>query len=65
LDVETYDVFALMINFLNSDWHPKHVNIDLFEAIETTNQTLIRSLTKLLNKYGLKKKVIAYVKDEG
>jgi hypothetical protein len=26
---------------------------------------LARSLTKLLNKYGLRKKIIAYVKDEG
>jgi hypothetical protein len=26
---------------------------------------LARSLTKLLNKYGLRKKIIVYVKDEG
>jgi hypothetical protein len=26
---------------------------------------LARSLTKLLDKYGLRKKIIAYVKDEG
>jgi hypothetical protein len=30
-----------------------------------TIQTLARSLTMLLDKYGLKKKIIAYVKDEG
>jgi hypothetical protein len=29
------DVFALVINFLGSDWQPKHVTISLFEAIET------------------------------
>jgi len=27
-------------------------------------QTLVRNLTKLLNKYALRKKIIAYVKDE-
>jgi hypothetical protein len=55
-----YNVFALVINFLSSDWQPKHVTIGLFEATKTT-----RNLTKLLDKYGLKKKIIAYVKDEG
>ncbi len=37
----------------------------MFEAIETTSQTLARSLIELLDKYGLRKKIIAYVKDEG
>jgi len=40
-----YDVFALVINFLSSDWLPKHVIIGLFEAIETTRQTMAKSLT--------------------
>jgi hypothetical protein len=34
-------------------------------VIETIGQTLVRSLRKLLDKYGLRKKIIAYVKDEG
>ncbi len=33
--------------------------------IQTIGQALARSLTKLLDKYGLRKKIIAYVKDEG
>jgi hypothetical protein len=37
----------------------------LFEATKTIHQTLARSLTELLDKYGLQKKIIAYVKDEG
>jgi len=32
------------------------VIIGLFEAIKTTSQTLTRSLTSLINKYGSKKK---------
>ncbi len=39
--------------------------IGLFETIETTRQALAKKLTKLLDKYGLRKKIIAYVKDEG
>jgi hypothetical protein len=30
-----------------------------------TNQALVRSLTKLLDKYGLRKNIIVVVKDEG
>jgi hypothetical protein len=35
-----YDVFALVIKFLGSDWQPKHVTISLFETTITTKQTL-------------------------
>jgi len=40
------------------------VTIGLFEATKTTRQALAKSLTKLLDKYGLRKKIIVYVKDE-
>jgi hypothetical protein len=50
---------------LGSNWQPKHVTIGLFEATQITGQTLPRSLTKLLDKYGLRNKIISYVKDEG
>jgi hypothetical protein len=60
-----YDVFTLVINFLNIDYQLKHVTIGLFEVTKITGQTLARNLTKLLNKYGFRKKIIAYVKDEG
>jgi hypothetical protein len=41
------------------------VTIGLFEATKTTRQALAKSLTKLLNKYSLRKKIITYVNDEG
>jgi hypothetical protein len=59
------DVFALVINFLNSDLQPKHVTIGLFEVREITGQTLVKNQTKLWDKYGLKKRIIVDVKDEG
>jgi len=34
-------------------------------VIDTIGQTLVRSVIELLNKYGLRKKIIAYVKNEG
>jgi hypothetical protein len=40
------------------------MTIGLFEATRTIGQTLTTNLIKLLNQYGLRKKMIAYVKDE-
>jgi len=37
----------------------------LFEATNTIGQALARSLTELLDKYDLRKKIITCVKDEG
>ncbi len=44
---------------------PKHIKIGLFEASETSRQTLVKNLQDLLKHYGLTKKILAYVKDEG
>jgi hypothetical protein len=37
----------------------------LFQANETIGQTLARNLTKLLDRYDFRKRIIAYVNDEG
>jgi hypothetical protein len=59
------DIFAFVINFLRVDWQPKHILIGLFEAYDTSMHALAKDLTRLLNKYDLRKKNISYVKDEG
>ncbi len=41
------------------------MTINLFETTETIGQASTKSLTKLLDKYGLRKKIIVYVKDKG
>jgi hypothetical protein len=41
------------------------LTINLFEAIKILRQALAKSLKKMLDKYGLRKKNIGYVKDEG
>ncbi len=37
----------------------------MFDATKITRQTLTNNLTKLLDQYGLKNKIIAYVEDKG
>jgi hypothetical protein len=54
-----------VINFLGFDWQPKHITFGLFEPIDTSGQTLVKTLTKLLDSYALKKKNIICVKYEG
>jgi hypothetical protein len=44
---------------------PKVVIIGLFETTKTVGQVLPRSLSELLDSYGLGKKIIIYVKYEG
>ncbi len=55
----------MVINFLDENWQPKKVIIGLFEITKTTGQTLVINLNEHLDSYGLKKKIIAYLKDEG
>ncbi len=40
-----HDIFALVMNFLGSNWQPKQVIICLFKATEINGQTLINNLT--------------------
>jgi hypothetical protein len=42
-----------------------HITFGLFEPTNTNGQTLANFLTKLLDNYALRRKIIAYVKDEG
>lgn len=37
----------------------------MFEAFDTSMHALVKDLTKLLDKYDLRKKIISYVKDKG
>jgi hypothetical protein len=60
-----YDIFSLVVNFLDGNWKPRKVTIDLFETTKTTNQALARNLSEFLDSYNLRKKIIIYVKDEG
>jgi len=43
----------------------KHVTLGLFEVVETTRQALAKNPIKFLDAYGLRNKIITYVKDEG
>jgi hypothetical protein len=58
-----HDVFALVINFLGVDWQPKHITLGLSKPIDNSGQTLAKNLTKLMDSYALRRKIIAYVKD--
>jgi hypothetical protein len=51
-----------VINFLKVDWQPKHITIGLFKTSEITRQVLVRNLITLCDEYGLRKKIVAYVK---
>ncbi len=60
-----YDTFALVINFINQNWVPCHMIIELFETFNTFGATLVEKMKVLLVEFNLTSKVIMYVKDEG
>jgi hypothetical protein len=59
-----YDLFVLVTIFLGFDWKPRHVILGFFKVTKTTRQALVNNLIELLDEYGLKNKIITYVKDE-
>ncbi len=59
------DVFALVIIFWGFDYILKHVTLGLVETFEIIKQALAKKLMNLLDEYGLRTKIIIYIKDEG
>ncbi len=54
-----------MIKNLRVDWQPKNiVNVGLFEVTKLLIKPWEKKLTKLLDEYGLKKKILTFVKDK-
>ncbi len=60
----SFDMFVLVINFINDDWVPCHVTIRLFEATYTFGATLAEQMEYFLVEYQLISKIITCVKDE-
>jgi hypothetical protein len=51
-----YDIFALVINFINYSWVPCHITIGLFKAPNTSSATLVEQVEVLLAKLNLTNK---------
>jgi hypothetical protein len=60
-----FDTFALVMNFIDDGWVPKHVTVSFFEAPNITSVTLAKIIKPLFAKFKLTHKIIAYVKDNG
>ncbi len=64
ISIGPYDVFTLVIIFWEMINSQNMLLLVLFEITKTIGQVLVQSLIDLLNKNGIRKKTIAYVKDE-
>jgi len=60
-----FDIFSLVVNFIDDAWVPKHVNVGLFETPNIANVILAKIVKPLLAKFQLTHKIVAYVKDKG
>jgi len=59
------DTFALVINYLDENWIPRHATIGLFEVQETKGSAMALQPQGLLEKFGLIHRIFVFVKDEG
>jgi hypothetical protein len=55
----------MVVNFLSTNWEPKHIIVGLFEANDTSGFAMVMKLKHILDKFALTHKIVAYVKDKG
>jgi hypothetical protein len=61
----SYDIFAMVISFIDFTWQCVHIIVGLFETQNISGANIVEQVKSLLGSFGLLDKVIAYVKDEG
>ncbi len=60
-----FDIFALVVNFIDDAWVLKHVNVGIFEVPNIANVILVEFVKPLFAKFQLTHKIVTYLKDEG
>jgi hypothetical protein len=60
-----FDIFALVMNFIDDAWVPKHVNVGLFETPNIANVVLAKIVKPLLAKFQFTHKIVVYMKNKG
>ncbi len=59
-----FDMFVLIVNYINKKWEPCHVIMGIFEVHETSGTPMVVHFKDLLAQYNLLNKIIAYVKNK-
>jgi hypothetical protein len=59
-----YNIFAMVISFIDFAWQRVHLIVGLFEIQNTSVDNMAEHVKSLLGSFGLLDKLIAYVKDE-
>jgi hypothetical protein len=54
-----------VVNFLSTNWEPKHIIVDLFDVNDTSSAAIAMKFKHILNKFALMHKIVANVKDKG
>jgi hypothetical protein len=60
-----FEIFAMIVNFLSTNWEPNHITIGLFEANDMNGAIMVVKFKHVLDKFALMHKIVAYVKDKG
>lgn len=60
-----YNMFAMVISFINKFWEPTHVIVGVFEMQNIISVTITNQVKEITDSFGLLYKVIAFVKAKG
>jgi hypothetical protein len=59
-----FNIFALVANFIDDAWVPKHMIVFLFKTPYTTCVTLVKIVKPFLAQFKLTDKILTYVENE-
>lgn len=59
-----FNIFALVVNFIDDAWVPKHISVFLFKIPYTTCVTLVKIVKPFLAQFKLINKILTYVENE-
>jgi hypothetical protein len=53
------NIFVMIVNFLSTNWEPKHITIGLFDANDTNGATMAVKLKHIFDKFAFTHKIVA------
>ncbi len=62
---DAFNIFALVVNYINKKWEPCYVIIGIIEIQKTSKITMVIQLKELFIQFRLYDKVVAYVNNNG
>jgi len=60
-----HNIFAMIVNFLSTNYEPKYIIIVAIEAHDMNGIAMAMKLKQIIGKFSFTQKILVYVKGEG